>query len=150
MPVAKTTATDPQTSEAKVVVTSQSTPTGTAEMKSATPSPAEIGAAASALARLPRKRKIWSGWINGDRMWRMRPVVVPGGQVLPAYFVRRGFVFVLSPDTPEYQDRIFERHKAEDVQVYRSPHAALLGRQPPRAGSRPRGRPPMQSVRSVR
>ncbi len=140
LPVAKTTATSYQVSEPKVVVTSLSTPPGNNEMKSAAPTELEISAAASALAQLPRTRKKWSGWLNGERMWRLRLVVVPGGRVLPAYFVRRGFVYVLLPDTAEFADRVFERYRAEDVQIYRSPHAALLGRLPPIPG-RKRGRP---------
>jgi len=109
--------------------------------QSAAPTPADISAAAQTLARRPRPRKKWSGWLHGERMWRSRKVIVPGGQVLPAYLVRRGWVYVLLPDTLEYQDRIFHRYPAEDVQVYRSPEAALLGRLPPGPGRRPRGRP---------
>jgi hypothetical protein len=110
------------------------------DTKSATPAAAEISAAASALAQRPRKRKKWSGWLNGERMWRLREVIVPGGQVLAAFFVRRNWVYALLPDTPEYEGQVFRRYRADDVRVYRSPHAALLGRQPPRAGRR-RGRP---------
>lgn len=140
VPVVTTTACDPQIPKPKVIVASLSTPTGTNHEKSAMLTVDEIKMAATALALRPRRRKIWSGWLKGERMWRLRPVVVPGGQVLPAYFVRRGFVYVVLPDTPEYQDRIFERYRAEDVEVYRSPHAALLGSLPARAG-RKRGRP---------
>jgi hypothetical protein len=80
---------------------------------------------------------------------RLTPVIVPGGRVLPSYFVRRGFVFVLLPDEPEFAGRIFERYRAKDVRVYRSPDAALLGRLPPRLGSRPRGRPPKSMTESM-
>ena len=110
------------------------------ETKSAPPTPAEIAEAARKLAQLPRKKR-WSGWLHSERMWRLREVVVPGGQVLPAAFVRRNWVYTLLPDTPEFEDRVFERYRAEDVEIYRSPEAALLGRLPPRAGRRPRGRP---------
>lgn len=141
VPVANTTANDHQAPEPKVVVMSQSTPTGTEQGKSAAPTMDEIKKAAQALALQPRRRKKWTGWLKGVRMWRLRPVVVPGGRVLPAYLVRRGFVYAVLPDTPEFQDRVFTRYRAEDVEIYRSPHAALLGSLPPRAGNRPRGRP---------
>lgn len=110
------------------------------DTKSAVPTPAEVTAAARALAQQPRRRKKLTGWLHGRRVTRLTPVIVPGGQVLPAHFVRRGFVYVLLPDTPEYQDRVYDRYRADDVRIYRSPHAALLGRLPPQPG-RKRGRP---------
>jgi len=117
-------------------------PAGGAEpdAKSAVPTPAEISAAARALAQQPRRRKKLTGWLHGQRVTRLTPVIVPGGEVLPAHFVRRGFVYVLLPDTPEYQDRVYERYRADEVSIYRSQQAALLGRQPPGPG-RKRGRP---------
>lgn len=160
---AETTRSGPQASQAEVVIDNRGALARALETERAKPTRAEIIAAARHLARQPRRRKIWSGWLHGKRMTRLRPVVVPGGEVLPAYFVRRRFVYVLLPDTPEYQGRIFERHPARDVQVYRSPEARLLGSLksgvrerpserkqasaringtlPPRPGSRPRGRP---------
>lgn len=132
----------PQAPEPELVAVNQSTPPAVPEQKSAAPTPAEISAAARALAQQPRRRKKLTGWLHGRRVTRLTPVIVPGGQVLPAHFVRRGFAYVLLPDTPEYRDRVYERYRAEDVRIYRSPHAALLGRLPPRAGRRPRGRPP--------
>lgn len=139
-PKAQTVTNYSQTFDGEVVTAGGCAGERAPEVKSAQPTPAEITEAARALAQQSRRRKIWSGWLNGERMWRLRPVVVPGGKVLPAYFVRRGFVYALLPDTPEYQNRIFDRYRAEAVQIYRSPHAALLGRLPPRAG-RKRGRP---------
>jgi hypothetical protein len=107
------------------------------DAKSVLATAAEISKAASALARLPRRRKRWSGVLNGRRITRLTPVIVPNGKVYPAYVVRRGFVLVL---LPESEDGIFARFRAKDVRVYRSPLASLLGRQPPRPGRR-RGRP---------
>lgn len=128
------------------------------------PCTAEIHAAASALAVIPRgRRRPWSGFLDGKRLRRLTPVVLPEGLVVPAYMIRRGFVFVVLPDRPEFEGRLIERYRAQDVQVYRSPEAALLGSQkrghnerksdlkamtarrngcqPCRPGSRPRGRP---------
>jgi hypothetical protein len=126
--------------------------------------PKEISQAASALASLPRARRPLTGWLAGRRLRRLTAVVLPGGLVLPAYFVRRGKVFVFVADEPRFAGRIFERFDATEVKLYRSPHAQLLGRlkknckeapsaakkqsspvngcKPPRPGNRPRGRPP--------
>jgi hypothetical protein len=129
-----------QAPEPKLVVVNQSTPTAAPEPESAAPTPAEISQAARALAQQPRRGRKVTGWLHGRRITRFTPVIVPGGQVLPAYCVRRGFVYALLPDSPEFEDRIFARYRAEQVQIYRSPHAALLGRLPPKPG-RKRGRP---------
>jgi len=124
---------------------------------------AEISRAASALAQMPRKRRPWTGWLHGQRLRRMTPVVVPGGEVMPAYFVRRGKVYVLLPDEPRFAGRAFERFDQKEVKIYQSPDARLLGAlkrgrrekpslqkalaarnngsKPPKVGSRPRGRP---------
>jgi hypothetical protein len=74
-------------------------------------------------------------------MWRLREVVTPDGRVFPVFLVRRNLAYLLLPDTPEFEGEVFRRYRAEDVQIYRSPDAALLGRLPARPGSRPRGRP---------
>jgi len=42
--------------------------------------------------------------------------------------VRRGWVYIVLPDAPEFQGRFFDRYRSEDVQIFRSPEAALLGR----------------------
>lgn len=130
-----------QAPELKLVAVNQSTPPAVPEPKSATPSPAEVSAAARALAQQPRRRRKLTGWLHGRRVNRFTPVIVPGGQVLPVYLVRRNFVYAVPPDAPEYEGRILLRYRAADVCLFRSPHAALLGRLPPRPGSRPRGRP---------
>lgn len=159
----ETLATGVQSSETELVMENLSALAHTHKTESVKPTEAEITAAARHLAQQRRKRKIWSGWLHGQRMTRLRPVVVPGGRVLPAYCVRRGLVYVLLPDAPEFARQLFDRYRERDVQVYRSPQAALLGSQkrgvrerpsnrkrasaringavPPRPGSRPRGRP---------
>jgi hypothetical protein len=92
------------------------------------PSKGEMSAAGRALRSLPRRRKVWSGWLQGQRIRRLTPVIIPGGRLLTAYLVRRGWVYVVLPDTPEFQGRFFNRYRSEDVQIFRSPEAALLGR----------------------
>jgi hypothetical protein len=133
-----------QAPEFEIVAANLSEVPSSSEVKSVPPTLADVSAAARVLARRPRRGKKWSGWLGRTRMRRLRQVIVPGGQVLPAYVVRRGWVYVVLPDTPEYEGRVFERYPAQDVQIYRSPHAALLGRQPPKPGNRPRGRPTRQ------
>lgn len=133
------------------------------QMKSATPSVAEISAAARSLARRPRKvKRPWTGYLDGERVKRGTLVQVPTGEVLPAYVVLRNKVFVALPDEPRYADRVFERYDADQVRRVKLPEARLLGslkagteevfslrkqeaarangRLPPRAGRR-RGRP---------
>jgi len=130
----------PQAPESELVAANQSTPPAPPEPKSARPTRSEITLAARTLAQQPRRGRKLTGWLHGRRVTRLTPIIVPGGQVLPAYFVRRGFVYALLPDWPEFEDRIFARYRAEEVEIYRSPHAALLGRLPPKPG-RKRGRP---------
>ena len=100
---AATAQNDPQATELKLVSGDANRVGSAPEGKSAPPTLAEITEAARRLAQRPRRRKKWSGWLNGERMWRLREVIVPGGQVLPAYFVRRNWVYALLPDTPEYR-----------------------------------------------
>lgn len=134
------------------------------EAKSATPTAAEISAAASALARRPRKvKRPWTGYLDGERVKRGTLVQVPGGDILPVYVALRGRVLVALPDEPRYADRAFARYGADQVRRVKLPEARLLGslkagtkevfslrkqeaarangRQPPKAGSRSRGRP---------
>ena len=125
----------------KLVVVDQSTPSAVPEWKSATPTPTEITQAARALAQQPRRGRKLTGWLHGRRVTRFTPVIVPGGQVLPVYLVRRSFVYAVAPDTPQYEGRILLRYRAADVCSFRSPHAALLGGLPPGPGRRRRGRP---------
>lgn len=140
MGVVKMVQNTPQTTDRELVGRDGNTVGSALEGKSAPPTAAEISEAARSLAQRPRTRKLWTGWVRGERMWRLREVIVPGGQVLPVVFVRRGFVYVLLPDAPAYEHRAYERYRANDVRIYRSPSAALLGRLPPREGRR-RGRP---------
>jgi hypothetical protein len=112
------------------------------ELKSATPTPAEVSAAARALASRPRKvERPWTGYLAGERIKRGTLLQVPTGEVLPAYLVLRGKVLVALPDEPRYASRVFERYEADQVRRVKLPEAQLLGATKPRPGSRPRGRP---------
>ena len=137
--------------------------------KSAGPNDSNVSAASRALARRPRMKKKWTGWLGGERLWRLKNVILPGGKLGEVYFVRRGWVYVLLPETAEFKDQLFQRYRAEEVQIYRSPEAVMLGRQkrgvrerwsalktasarvnglrPTRPGSNPRGRPQLNRKR---
>ena len=112
------------------------------DTKSAPPTPAEISAAARALAQRPRKEKRpWTGFLSGERVKRGWLVQVPTGEVLPAYVVLRSKVIVALPDEPRYASRAYDRYDADQVRRVKLPEAALLGSLPPGPRSRPRGRP---------
>ncbi len=95
----------------------------------ARPSAEEIRAAAIDLRRIPRgRRRPWTGYLNdGERLRRFALVKVPTGEVLPAYVVRRGWVLVLLPDTPEFALQCFARYRTDEVRRYKLPEATLLG-----------------------
>jgi hypothetical protein len=100
----------------------------TPDTKSATPTAAEISAAASALAKRPRKvKRPWTGYLDGERIKRGTLVRVPSGEVLPVYIALRGRVLVTLPDEPRYADRVFDRYDADQVRRVKLPEARLLG-----------------------
>jgi hypothetical protein len=107
------------------------------------PSDVEISAAGRALQLLPRRRRIYIGRLRGVRIRRLTPIVLPDGRVLPAYFIRRGNIYALLPDGPEYEGRFFERFRLEQLKIHRSMEAALLG-------SLKRGKKEMPSVAKQR
>lgn len=125
--------------------------------------PLAVSSAAAALAKLPRKRKRpWSGWIQGKHMRRDDLVIVPGGQVRRIFGAVRGAVIVWKNPIPE-TGLPAEIFRAADLSLFKNPSAVLLGSlkrgckeapskkkrracrinssKPPKAGSRPRGRP---------
>jgi hypothetical protein len=127
--------------------------------------PAEIAAAARALARLPRKKikRRWTGWLRDSHMWRGAQVRLPDGRVGSVYGILRGQVVILKdPVTDQFPP--FDVYPAAQVQRYKHPHAVALGKlkkgikerrsikklfacwrngcQPVKPGSRARGRPP--------
>lgn len=119
----------------------------TLETQSAEPTAADISAAARQLAQQPRKRRQVTGWLHGRRLRRLTLVVVPGGQVLPATVVRRRYVYVLLPNAPGQTGLRMERYRAQDVRVYRSPAAVLMGGL--KAGVRERRSPRKQAAARV-
>jgi hypothetical protein len=87
----------------------------------------QIGAAASLLAMRPRPRKRkWTGVLRGERLRRRTPVEVPNGDVLAAFAIRRGKVFVFAP---EGSGRFFDRYDASEVRRIKNPAAVVMGRQ---------------------
>ncbi len=109
-------------------------PEGPAPPESA-PTPEQISAAARALAELPRGRKRkWTGWLDDqERLWRGRPIILPGGQPAYAYgAVRRRIVWSLEPQRlAAGLDGVWDGWgvlPARRIQVLRNEDARLLGR----------------------
>jgi len=130
-----------------------------------------ISEAARYLARLPRRqRRVWSGWLDdrGVRCYRNMPILLPGGEQAFVFGVkRRMLVFVHEPDwcagDPDEAGRSWGVVPASRVRTLKIEHAVTLGKrkagvkekfslskiaaarrngcQPPRVGSRARGRP---------
>lgn len=140
---AGTPANNPQTTDHELVISDANTVGSVPETKSATPTPAEVSAAASALARLPRRpKRIWSGWLNDRvRTYRNMPIKLAGGETVYAFGARRRLlVYVREPGMcvgdPDEVVRSWGVVRASEVEVVRNPHAALLGRL--KAGTRER------------
>ncbi len=131
------------------------------------PSPEAISEAARALGKRRGFRKLWSGYVNGERIWRGREIQLPDGERAYAYGALRGMV-VWSFDPARLPGGDGEPLgwgvlPQERVRLAKNTAAQLLGRQrrgirerkseqkaaavringrmPPRPGSRPRGRP---------
>jgi len=146
----------------KIAAGNRSTLADTPETKSATPTMEEISTAASTLAQRPRPRqRKWTGFLHGERLRRRSLVMVPNGDVRPAYIILRGKVYVIAP---EGSGRFYDRYDASEVRWVKNPAAVALGQlkrgvrehkssakansarrngsMPTRPGSsRPRGRP---------
>jgi hypothetical protein len=129
------------------------------------PDPAHVTQAAKFLACLPRKqpRKL-TGWLAGEHCWKGRLLILADGEVAPLLWCSRGKVLLRNYRDMEFPDYLLWGGKREhDVRFHKCPAAVLLGqqkrgvrerrserkaevvrrngRQPPRPGSRPRGRP---------
>jgi hypothetical protein len=136
------------------------------QSENARPTAEQISVAASLLAMRPRPRKRkWTGVLHGERLRRHAPVEVPSGDVLAAFAVQRGKVFVFAP---EGSGRLLDRYDGSEVRRIKNPAAQMMGqlkrnkrerrseakiraaranaRMPPRPGSRPRGRPRKSSL----
>jgi len=124
-----------------------------------------ISEAASALARLPRNQpRKMTGWLHGRHCWRGRMLVLRNGEVAPLNWSSRGRVLLLNYKNLDVPDFLrWGALREDDVRIYKCPSAVVLGTQkagvkerpskakqdaarrngclPPRAGSRPRGRP---------
>jgi hypothetical protein len=127
---------------------------------------AEIGIAAAALARLrgpERSRKVFTGQIGPKRGWRGMPLVLPNGHVGRLICAWRGFAAVGWHDLFSVQPDRIDYFRVSELVRFKNPAAILIGSLkrgaveqrterkrrscrrngscPPRAGSRPRGRP---------
>jgi hypothetical protein len=167
----ETTACNPQASKPKMVAAIGSTVKTVPKTQSA-PAPELVSSAATALARLPRRPKIWSGWIGTTRAYRRMPIRLSSGEPVFAYGALRGHVaYTREPDgrvgDPDLAGKSWGVVPADTVQIVQNPHAVLLGRlkagsverrselkaatarangrMPVKAGARSRGRPALRS-----
>jgi hypothetical protein len=130
-PEAAHTATQPV--ENKLAASERIALIGKLKTESATPSADEITAAASALAKNPRQRKIWSGWIGPTRSYRGLPIKLPNGESVFAFGALRGRV-VWSRGRGELTGGVngagldWGAVPAMHVKVIKNPSAQLLGR----------------------
>ncbi len=100
-----------------------------AEQKNQTAvTPDEISAAAQQLARLPRHRKRWTGWLHGQHCWRGQLVVSPGGEVVPLIWCSRGRVLLRNIyDLPFREWLIWGARREHEVTLFKHPSAVSLG-----------------------
>lgn len=141
------------------------------ELPKPNPTAQAISEAARSLGQLRGIRKHWSGFVNGERVWRNREIELPDGRRAYVYGALRGKVgWSLYPiGVPVEGDHLgnWGVAHASAVRLVRNPHAQVLGSRkagvrerpspakaaavrvngtmPPRPGSRPRGRPPKAS-----
>lgn len=137
------------------------------ELPKPNPTAEVISEAARSLGKRRGIRKRWSGFVNGERVWRGREIELPDGRQAFAYGALRGqVIWSLDPSClPGGVDEPlgWGAMPQQQVRLVRNPAAQLLGfqrrgirerksavkaaavringRMPPRPGSRPRGRP---------
>ena len=96
----------------------------------------QVTAAARWLACLPRnKKRKWSGWIDGERCWRDRSIILPTGEIAFIWGVLRQKV-VITRDRGQLRGGYFgdggpQRWfvlPANDVRLFRNESAQLLGK----------------------
>ncbi len=93
--------------------------------ENAKPTAEQISAAASLLAVRPRPRKRkWTGVLRGERLRRHAPIKLPNGEVLAAFAIQRGKVFVFAP---EGSGRLLDRYDASEVRRVKNPAAQMMG-----------------------
>jgi hypothetical protein len=142
-------------------------PTTPLEPPKPTPLSSTITEAARTLGKRRGFRKMWSGHLGGERVWRGREIELPDGTRAYAYGALRGVVVWSSHPArlpggdgeplgwgalPQEKVRLVKCAAAQmlgrlrrGVQERKSEKKAaavrINGRMPPRPGSRPRGRP---------
>ena len=124
----------------------------------------ELGSRPKLLLKARRKvKRVWTGFVQGERTWRGRVVVLPNRQLAEIIQVSRGSAVVLLNQVDGNGNRIMQACPASSLSLYKLPSAIRLGRlkrgvtepkslakaessrrngsKPVRPGSRPRGRP---------
>ena len=151
----------------KVIVNCLSAQPAQLQLPKPNPTAEEISEAARSLGQRRGIRKRWSGFVNGERVWRGREIELPDGRRVYAYGALRGMViWSLDPSclpggvdqplgwgaVPQEQVRLVPCAAAQllgsrkgGVRERPSPAKVaavrINGCMPPRPGSRPRGRP---------
>lgn len=97
--------------------------------------PPEVSAAAILLGNIPkqkidgrrRRRRKWTGFINGQRCWQGRPVVLPDGRIGELQRALRDTATVgITPDGAGAASRLIVV-PTNSLKLYRLPAAILLG-----------------------
>ncbi len=133
LPGAGTTANLGQPAGNELVVEPRPLSTRAPQTQSATPAAGEISAAASALAKLSRSPKIWSGYIGNKRAFRDMPIMLPSGRQAWVLFARHQKVmFTAEPDGPigpvDGIGTSWGMVAASAVQIIKNEHAVTLGK----------------------
>ena len=118
-------------------------PVREAKKTKSAPDPAEVVLAARALAQIPRKQKRkWSGYMDGERIWRDRKIVLPDGSVVYVYGARRGQGVYFRDLSRELEPGRWGAFKTSEVKLWKNPAAVALG-------SRKRGRKERRSSKKI-
>lgn len=76
---------------------------------------------------LPPAARVWTGRLAGRRAWRGQPVVLPDGSLGFVFCIQRGLAAVWRPAPFTVAGREELLLPVEQVSVYRSPAARVLG-----------------------
>jgi hypothetical protein len=96
----------------------------------------------------PRK---WIGWLHGEHCWRGRLVVLPGGEIAPLMWCRRGKLLLMIEDDLQFQSWVvWAAWREEEVQLFKHPAAVALGKMKRHVRERPSARKAQSARRNGR
>jgi hypothetical protein len=88
-----------------------------------------LSQAAAELGRLPRLgRKVWTGFLAGQRAWRGRKVILPDGRVAAIYCIIRGKAGLVWDDPTRVEGLGMKLITVEELKLFKSPAAVIMGR----------------------